>query len=129
MVGPIDILEPGGNLVVVSECSEGMGSEEYVDAQRRLIDKGPDGFLTDISRKSHAEIDEWQTQMQLRPMRIGSVHLYAGGLKQEERALTGVEIVDSVEDAVARCVYTTKDPHVAVVPEGPYVVPVFRPNT
>ena len=67
--------------------------------------------------------------MQLRPMRIGSVHLYAGGLKQEERALTGVEIVDSVEDAVARCVYTTKDPHVAVVPEGPYVVPVFRPNT
>ena len=115
--------------MVVSECSEGMGSEEYVDAQRRLIDKGPDGFLTDISRKSHAEIDEWQTQMQLRPMRIGSVHLYAGGLKQEERALTGVEIVDSVEDAVARCVYTTKDPHVAVVPEGPYVVPVFRPNT
>jgi len=129
MVGPIDILEPGGNLVVVSECSEGMGSEEYVGAQQRLIDKGPDGFLTDISRKSHAEIDEWQTQMQLRPMRIGSVHLYAGGLKQEERALTGVEIVDSVEDAVARCVYTTKDPHVAVVPEGPYVVPVFRPNT
>src|SRR4029077_14766563 len=84
MVAPIDILEPGGNLIVVSECSEGMGSSEYVDAQRRLIDKGPDGFLTDISRKSHAEIDEWQTQMQLRPMRIGSVHLYAGGLKQEE---------------------------------------------
>ncbi len=27
MVGPVDILEPGGNLVVVSECSEGIGSD------------------------------------------------------------------------------------------------------
>ena len=31
MVAPLDILEPGGNLVIVSECSEGMGSEEYVE--------------------------------------------------------------------------------------------------
>ena len=80
-----------------------------------------------IAPKPHADIDEWQTQMQLRPMRIGSVHLYAGGLKKEERSLTGVAMVDSVEEAIARSVDATSDPHVAVVPEGPYVVPVFRP--
>ena len=36
MVGAIDILEPGGDLIIASECSEGMGSAEYVAAQRRL---------------------------------------------------------------------------------------------
>ena len=36
----------------------------------RLLARGADGFFADISRRSHAEIDEWQTQMQLKPMRI-----------------------------------------------------------
>ena len=129
MVGPIDILEPGGDLIVVSECSEGMGSDEYVHAQRQLIEKGPDGFFADISRKSHADVDEWQTQMQLKPMRVGTVHLYASGLDSTERALTGVAVVDSVEATIQRCVAASGDPNVAVVPEGPYVVPLYRPVT
>ena len=128
MVAPIDILESGGHLIVASECSEGMGSAEYVDAQRRLLTLGADEFYRDISRKSHADIDEWQTQMQLKPMRLGGVHLYTTGLNQADRALTGVQMVDSVADALARCVRSVGDPHVAVIPEGPYVVPVFQPS-
>jgi nickel-dependent lactate racemase len=127
MVAPVDILEPGGNLIVVSECSEGMGSSEYVDAQRRLLDLGMDGFFRDISRKSHADIDEWQTQMQLKTMRLGGIHLYSTGLRGADRTLTGVRMVDSVPDAVARCVEAAGDHHVAVIPEGPYVVPVYQP--
>lgn len=127
MVAPIDILESGGNLIVASECSEGMGSAEYVDAQRRLLALGADDFYRDISRKSHADIDEWQTQMQLKPMRMGGIHLYSTGLSQADRALTGVQMVDSVADALARCVQSVGDPHVAIIPEGPYVVPVFQP--
>jgi lactate racemase len=41
MVGPVDILEPGGDLIVASACSEGMGSKHYVEAQRRLVELGP----------------------------------------------------------------------------------------
>jgi nickel-dependent lactate racemase len=128
MVAPIDILEPGGNLIVVSECAEGIGSGEYVDAQRRLLDLGADGFFRDISRKSHADIDEWQTQMQLKPMRLAGIHLYSTGLRGADRRLTGVQMVDSVPEALAHCVDTAGDPHVAVIPEGPYVVPVYRPG-
>ncbi len=104
MVSPLDILEPGGNLVVVSECSEGMGSREYVDAQRRLVALGVDGFLADISRKQFADVDEWQTQMQLKPLRAARrVELYAPSLARHG------------------------DRHLAVIPEGPYVVPVYQP--
>ena len=126
MVSPMDILEPGGNLLIASECSEGMGSQEYVEAQRRLLALGADGFYEDISRKTHADIDEWQTQMQLRPMRIGALHLYSHALRGADRALTGVNLVESLADAVKQCADAARDPHVAVIPEGPYVVPVFR---
>jgi nickel-dependent lactate racemase len=127
MVGPLDILEPGGTLIVVSECSEGMGSSEYVDAQRRLIQAGPQGFLDAIMAKSHADIDEWQTQMQLKPMRVGAVRLFAGGLKGEDRSLTGVEMIDDLRQAVESSVRSSGEDALAVIPEGPYVVPVFRP--
>ena len=125
MVGPVDILAPGGDLVVASACTEGMGSAEFVDAQRRLIALGPDGFLEEISAKSHADIDEWQTEMQLKPMRVGTIHLYTEGLSPADRALTGVNQVDSVVEALRASVTRSGDRRVAVIPEGPYVVPRY----
>lgn len=126
MVGPLEILEPGSDLVLASECSEGMGSREYVEAQRRLVELGPDGFLRTIEGKRFADVDEWQTQMQLKPMRRARVHLYAPALSPTDRALTGVDVVESVEAAVLAAVRASGDRRVAVIPEGPYVVPVLR---
>src|SRR5205807_3790031 len=57
MVAPLDILDRGANLIVASECSEGMGSPEYVRAQRRLMALGADGFLREIEKKRFADID------------------------------------------------------------------------
>ncbi|HWQ38544.1 MAG TPA: nickel-dependent lactate racemase [Burkholderiales bacterium] len=127
MVGPLDILEPGGDLIVASQCSEGLGSAEYAAAQRRLIAQGVEGFCAGLSGKRFADIDEWQTQMQLKPMRAGRVYLYSDGLKAEERVLTGVHVVDSVEAALQSCVERSGDREMAVIPEGPYVVPVYQP--
>jgi hypothetical protein len=125
MVAPIDILEPGGDLLIVSRCAEGMGSTEYVDAQRRLLGLGPEGFMADISAKRFADIDEWQTQMQLKPMRVGSVHLYSEGLDAQSVGLTGVQNMGSVPDAIRASIERSGDRHIAVIPEGPYVVPTY----
>lgn len=127
MVGPVDILEPGGNLVIVSECSEGLGSTEYAEAQRRLIALGAEGFFADISRKQFADVDEWQTQMQLKPMKAGTVHLYTGGLPAADRELTGVNLISSVEQTLRECIEQSGDSALAVIPEGPYVVPYYQP--
>jgi len=127
MVAPMDILAPGGDLIIASACSEGMGSSEFVAAQRRLVDGGAEKFLTEISAKRFADIDEWQTEMQLKPMRLGSIQLYTDGLAEPERELTGVETVASVEAAIEASVARSGQPRIAVIPEGPYVVPVYRP--
>jgi lactate racemase len=123
MVGPINILEPGGRLIVASECSEGLGSAAFVEAQRRLIKLGSEEFLRRILLKSHADIDEWQTQMQLKPMAVGTLQLFSTGLSPAQHALTGVVSIDSVRSAVRESVAVSGDPAVAVIPEGPYVIP------
>lgn len=123
MVTPIGILEPGGTIIIASACSEGMGSPEFRDAQARLVELGPDAFLETLTRKALADVDEWQTEMQLKPMRLGKIEMFTTGLLPEERRLTGVEIVPSLEEAVAQSVARAGDPAVAVIPEGPYVVP------
>ncbi len=126
MVTPIDILEQGASLIVAAECSEGLGSDEYRDAQRRLIESGSEGFLNQILGKQFADIDEWQTEMQLKPMRRASIQVFSTGLPDADCGLTGVEMIASVEAAIASSVARSGDAAVAVIPEGPYVVPRYR---
>lgn len=125
MVTPLDILAPGGTLIVASECSEGFGSAEFREAQARLVELGPERFLATLTAKSLAEIDEWQTEMQLKPMRAGRVKLFATGLPEADRALTGVTMIGDIDAAIAASIAASGDPAVAIIPEGPYVVPRY----
>ena len=124
MVTPIDILAPGGTLIIASECSEGMGSPEFREAQERFVRLGADAFLKQLLGKRFADVDEWQTEMQLKPMRIGRIALFTTGLDAEERRITGVEMIESVDQAVEASLARSGDAAVAVIPEGPYVVPL-----
>lgn len=124
MVTPIDILEPGGTLLIAATCAEGFGSNEFRAAQDRLVALGRSAFLDTLTAKRFADIDEWQTEMQLKPMRIGKIRLYTEGLDADERAATGVDVVDDLDAAIAEAMAAAGDPAVAVIPEGPYVVPV-----
>ena len=125
MVTPLDILAPGGTLIIASACSEGFGSAEFRDAQARLVTLGPERFLATLKARTLAEIDEWQTEMQLKPMRAGRIELYSTGLSEADCALTGVTMIDDVDAAVARSISVSGDPAVAIIAEGPYVVPRY----
>ena len=48
MVAAKDILAPGGDLFIVSDISEGMGSIHYLAAQRSLVELGLEGFYKSI---------------------------------------------------------------------------------
>ncbi len=123
MVTPLDILEQGGTLIVASSCAEGFGSDHFRSAQEKLVEVGPEAFLKILEAKTFADVDEWQTEMQLKPMRVGRIQLYSGNLSDEDFAITGVERIESLTDAIADSIARHDDPMVAVIPEGPYVVP------
>ncbi|MEM7366208.1 MAG: hypothetical protein AAF525_19505, partial [Pseudomonadota bacterium] len=122
MVTPLDILEPGGTLIIASECSEGIGSEHYQAAQQRLIDDR-EGFLAGLLAKDLADIDEWQTEQQVKSQTLGHIQLFSKGLTDKDHQLTGVEKVDDVAEAILASIEASGDPAIAVIPEGPYVVP------
>ena len=105
-------------------CAEGFGFPEFREAQARLRTLGPEAFLQSLLAKRFADVDEWQTEMQLKSMRVGQVKLYTTGLDAEERSLTCVDVVASVDAALADALATSADGSLAVIPEGPYVVPV-----
>lgn len=128
MVGVIDILEPGGTIIIAGECPEGMGSPEFVAAQRALCAMGPERFLGVLSARDRAQIDEWQSEMLVKALRAGRVQLYSTGLGREDWRDVFVEPVQSIEEAIAASVAAHGDPEIAVVPEGPYVIPRARRN-
>ncbi len=123
MVTPLGIVHAGATLIVASDCGEGIGSEAFRASQRRLIESGADDFLAAIAAKALADTDEWQSEMQVKSQRRARVLLHSS-LGLAERTLTGVEHIDCVATAVQESVAASGDDAVAVIPEGPYVVPV-----
>ena len=122
MLTPMGILDEDATLIVAADCSEGIGSGAYRTAQQRLLTQSPERFLNDLLAKRYAEIDEWQTEVQLKAQRAARIQLFSE-LDETDRACTGVETIDCVDSAVIQSVERAGDAAVAVIPEGPYVVP------
>lgn len=125
MVTALDILEEGGDLIIVSECSEGLGSEEFKKSQKRLVEKGVHEFLREISLQKLASIDEWQTQMQTKAMLKGKIFLYSNGISEDEFHLTGINKISSISEAISKSLQKNGTNKLAIIPEGPYVVPIY----
>jgi nickel-dependent lactate racemase len=125
MVVPMDILEPGGTIIIASECSEGMGSPEFGAAQQMLCEQGKKQFMATLEGRSEALIDEWQTEMLLKPLRRGSIKLFTEQLGETELAHIFVDHITDLQQAVLESVREHDDGDIAVIPEGPYVVPRY----
>jgi len=122
------ILEPGGDLFVVSRCAEGFGSRDFRAAQERLCRAGKELFRAESRRKARAAIDEWQTVMLLKALDVGKVHLYSEGLSREEHAVTGAVPVNDLLGDLRAAVERAGGRRLAVIPEGPYAGAFIQPG-
>ena len=82
----------------------------------------------ELSDKFTNEEFDRQTEMQLKSTRTGKVCLFTTGLSDDDHALTGVERISDMTAAIAQSMAEHNDSAVAVIPEGPYVVPVVSIN-
>ena len=119
------ILQEGGQLFVASECSEGLGSPAFQEAQARFRDLGKERFRAEVGSRSTARVDEWETFMLVKALDKGEAHLYTTGLRGEDRSLTGAEPVQDLVADLRRHVESDPERRIAVIPEGPYVAPVL----
>lgn len=117
------IVRPGGTILLISGCCEGLGSESYCQiinsaeaspAQFRAIYSDPENFV----------IDQWGAQAYFQALeRAGQILLYSPNLTQEQVDPFGVRLVRDLDATIAAlseqssCIY--------LVPEGPYVASVL----
>ena len=126
IIGALGCLEKGGSLLIASACSEGLGSAEFSEAQALLIEKGIEGFLREARSRNIARMDEWLTVKLIEALRDYRVHLYTMGLDEQQRRLTGVTCHHDWSEAVGAVLMEAQTSEVAVIPEGPYVIPFFQ---
>ena len=124
MVTPLEILKKGGDLIITSECSEGLGSEEFIASQKKLLEIGPNKFLENILKKDFAAIDEWQTEMEIKSLIKGNIFLFSEGLSEKDKLYTGVNIINNIAKTVDESIKRHNN-NIAIIPEGPYVIPAI----
>lgn len=125
MISPLNILKEGGDLIILSECKEGMGSREFIKSQQKLLNKGIEKFLIDISKKQFADIDEWQTEKQIEALKKANVYLYCSGIKKKDKDLVLTNLTTNPELTIDESIDKHKNNKIAIIPEGPYVVPIY----
>ena len=125
MVTPLEILKKGGDLIITSECSEGLGSEEFIASQKKLLEIGPNKFLENILKKDFAAIDEWQTEMEIKSLIKGNIFLFSEGLSEKDKLYTGVNIINNIAKSIDESIKRHNNNNIAIIPEGPYVIPAI----
>ena len=125
MVTPLEILNKGGDLIITYECSEGLGSKEFILSQKDLLKKGPKKFLENILKKDFAAIDEWQTEMEIKSLMKGNIYLFSEGLSEEDKIYTGVNITNDITKTIDESIKRHSNNKVAIIPEGPYIIPII----
>jgi lactate racemase len=113
------IVKPGGRILIMGECAEGVGSPEF--AEKVASFSGYDNFLDEI-RSADVVIDQWQLEKLALTGQKHELFLYVPGLAKER--LGGLASrcfwdAKSAVDAVLKGL--PAGARVALVPEGPYV--------
>jgi nickel-dependent lactate racemase len=121
MVAAMEIVKPGGTVILAASMSEGIGSAAF----QRLFDENPtlEGFMDRILHTDYFVMDQWQLEELAKVRRKAKVKVVTDGLPPETLNRLFVESAPSVESAVADALAEYGDAaSIAVIPKGPYVL-------
>ena len=124
LTGALPIVKKGGTIILAASMTEGLGSPEF---QAMLADYQARGRYYGPSAADTCEMDEWQLVMFKKVLAHCRVMVVTGGLPPEILRQCQVEPMPSVEEAVAVCLAEYGEAaRIAVIPKGPYVLPVLE---
>jgi lactate racemase len=125
MVGALNVVKKGGAIICASECSEGMGNDTFIDCLKNYgIIKDIDAYVSHIAKPENFTPDQWQVEKLLLALRKTDIILVSGGLSPEQKTMTQVKTAETLDEALKMAFATHgTNARVAVIPEGPYVIP------
>jgi nickel-dependent lactate racemase len=124
LTGALPIVKQGGTIIIAASLSEGIGSPEF--QQLFTENASPEGFVQRILGKDYFVMDQWQLEELAKVCRKAKIKFVSDGLPAETLRKLFVDAAPSVEQAVAdSLVEYGPQARVAVIPKGPYVLPVL----
>jgi nickel-dependent lactate racemase len=122
MVAAAHIVRPGGDIIVAASCWDGI--PDHGEYKRLLWEADSvDGLLERVMAPGFRCHDQWEAQVQAQIQKKANVHVYAGGLSDEELRHALVIPCQSIEDSVAQIRRENPAATIAVLPDGPQTVP------
>jgi nickel-dependent lactate racemase len=122
MSAAAQIVRPGGDIIIAAECWDGI--PEHGQYARLLRESGTiDSLYARIMTPGFRCQDQWQAQVQAKIQMKAQVHVFAGGLTDEQLLQAKVIPCRSIEDTVAKILAKKPGATIAVLPEGPQTVP------
>ncbi len=124
MIQAVPALKPGGTLIIAAECAEGIGGPEYTELMLNLDD--PEKFVAESHDPANFVIDQWQLHELVKCRRSAEVCYFSEGIPRDVLSQLFVTPIDSIEQGVERAL-AKHGGHatIAVIPDGPYVLPVI----
>jgi nickel-dependent lactate racemase len=112
------IVKPGGRILVVGECAEGMGSAEFARKMEGFT--GYKSFLEEIA-ETPVEVDQWQVEKVSLVGLKNELFFYTPGVSKKQLGGLGATAFEDLGSAVAATLKgLPAGARVALVPDGPY---------
>jgi nickel-dependent lactate racemase len=113
------IVKPGGRILIMGECIEGIGSPEF--AEKLAAFTGYQAYLDEI-RDADVIVDQWQLEKLALTGLQNELFFYAPGVTTEQLGALGKRSFADLNDAVNSVLRgLPANARIALVPEGPYV--------
>ena len=114
------IVAPGGDLVIASECAEGLGHGHF----GRYLERGlrPAELLASIRSQRQPLPDQWQAQILADIQTRARVHVFSSGLERETVTAMGCVPCPDVGVLARRLAAARPGLKTAVLPEGPLTI-------
>jgi nickel-dependent lactate racemase len=110
--------KPGGRILLIAECAEGIGSVEFA----RMLDElqSFETFLEDL-QQSAVKVDQWQLERLALTALKHDLFFYTPGVTQEQLGCLGSRAFADLSDAVTAALEgLPTGARIALVPDGPY---------
>jgi len=114
-----EIVEPGGVIIIVSECSQGIPDGGNFGILLNS-DKNNETLLHELSNEKDNICDRWQVQRLLQILKKAIVILVSD-LDSATIEKCRLQTADSIESAIKKALPLTGNKEIAVVPDGPQV--------
>jgi nickel-dependent lactate racemase len=119
------VVKRGGTIILVAECREGLGSRSFADLCKATADG--ETFLRRILETDYFVPDQWQLQKYVQTLRTAEVLVVSPHLARTENRCPLLRCFASFGEALKSAFSRHgKEATIAVIPQGPYVLPRVR---